>query len=185
MIFNIIKEFKSKIVSPFHFKMIKGETINILKIYDPINEEFVQISGEGVIEEEITIKPTEQIETDLSKPIKVKVKRLSGSVAPKKNRSGGYDLLSPINGELNPLEVTPIDLKLMFEIPDGFEGVITSSSDIADKFGVIIADTEKIINPSDNSSVKVSLNNLSNDPYKIKKNRKIAEFKIRDKKEIN
>lgn len=184
MNFKILEKFKIKFINPFPFEMKKEGEVSITKIYDPINEEFVKISGISEITEPIEIKTLDLIKTDMSAPISVGVNRFSRSVAPRKNRNGGFDILSPVNGELNPLEITPIDSRISFIIPEGFEGIIKSDPDISSRFAVVVSDSPRVINKDDKKSIVINLNNISNDPYKIKKGRKIAEFEIRDKKEI-
>ncbi|MDM8334904.1 dUTP diphosphatase [Wolbachia pipientis] len=117
--------------------------------------------------------------------IKVEIKKLShGEGLPlpcyATTQSAGMDLYAALNdfAVLNPLERLLIPTGIVIAIPNGFEGQIRPRSGLAAKHGITILNSPGTIDSDYRGEVKVCLINLSNQPYKIKREDRIAQILI-------
>jgi len=120
------------------------------------------------------------------KKITLKVKFLKGKnqaqALPSKatKSSAGFDLLASND---KPITIPPgkraiIPTGIAIELPKGYEAQIRPRSGLALNYGVTILNTPGTIDPDYRGEIKIILINLSDEPFTIKKQDRIAQMII-------
>ena len=119
--------------------------------------------------------------------IKVKIQKISDVPTPRYAHKGdsGVDLHAAENYVLKPMERKLIGTGLKLEIPYGYEGQVRPKSGLALNHGISHANAVGTIDSSYRGEIKVPLNNLSNESYKIEKGKKIAQLIFAKVEEID
>lgn len=92
--------------------------------------------------------------------------------------AAGMDLHSTEEKTLQPLERALIDTGLRVAIPKGHEGQIRPRSGTAWKHGITVLNSPGTIDADYRGPLKVMLVNLSNEPYTITVNERIAQMVV-------
>ena len=110
--------------------------------------------------------------------IKVKMQKISNVPSPSYAHKGdsGVDLYAAEDYILKPMERKLIATGIKLEIPYGYEGQIRPKSGLALNHGISHANAVGTIDSSYRGEIKVPLINLSDNPYKIEKGKKIAQL---------
>lgn len=115
--------------------------------------------------------------------IKLKIIKLEHNIslpAYQTEGSSGMDLAAAINEEitLNPLERKLIPTGIKIELPKGYEAQIRARSGLSIKHGITLINAVGTIDEDYRGEICVGLVNLSNEPYTIKPNDRIAQMVI-------
>jgi dUTP pyrophosphatase len=123
----------------------------------------------------------------------VKVKRLGETKLPSYAHEGdaGMDFYSTEDYVLKPGERHSFETKIAMEIPHGYVGLVWDKSGISRKQGIKILGG--VVDSTYRGEIVMSLVNLGQDPYVVKKGDKIAQMliqpvehvKIEEVKELN
>ena len=109
----------------------------------------------------------------------VKIKRLDPAAQMPRyeypDDSGG-DLYAVADCTLGPFERKTIPTGLCAEVPPGFELQVRPKSGLALEKGITVLNSPGTIDAGYRGEIKVLLINLSSEPYRIKKGRKIAQI---------
>lgn len=111
-------------------------------------------------------------------PITIKMQKLSNLPTPDYAHKGdsGVDLYAAADYLLAPMERKLIPTGLRLEIPHGYEGQVRPKSGLALNHGISHANAVGTIDSSYRGEIKVPLINLSNNPYRIEKGKKIGQL---------
>ncbi|MFQ5605427.1 MAG: dUTP diphosphatase [bacterium] len=90
----------------------------------------------------------------------------------------GADLFSVEETTLAPMQRKAVGTGLCAEVPHGFELQVRPKSGLALKYGLTVLNTPGTIDFGYRGEIKVILINLSDQPYKIEKNQKIAQLVV-------
>ena len=115
--------------------------------------------------------------------MKMKIIRLPhNKILPEYKTSGasGMDLAAAIdkNIELKPLERALIPTGIKIELPAGFEAQIRARSGLSIKHGISLINAVGTIDEDYRGEICVGVVNLSNEPYTINPNDRIAQMVI-------
>lgn len=94
--------------------------------------------------------------------------------------SSGMDVSAAISEpiELKPLERKLIPTGIKIELPNGYEAQIRARSGLSVKHGITLINGIGTIDADYRGEIKVGLVNLSNEPYTINPNDRIAQMVI-------
>lgn len=108
------------------------------------------------------------------------VKALKDSLIPQyqSNLAAGCDLVANIDKNiiLNSLQTIIVPTGLTIAIPPGFEGQVRSRSGLAAKNQIVVLNSPGTIDADYRGEIKVILINLSNQPFTIEPNMRIAQL---------
>lgn len=90
-------------------------------------------------------------------------------------QAAGWDLFSVTDITLKPKTVIPVDTGIAFAFPEGYYGRVTGRSGFALK-QIVVGAGAGVIDPDYRGSVKVILNNQSDEAYEIKYGDRIAQI---------
>lgn len=114
--------------------------------------------------------------------MKVKIINRSGYALPAYETplSAGMDLRNTLEEEvtLQSLERRLFPTGLFMELPAGYEAQIRPRSGLAYKYGLSIVNSPGTIDADYRGEIKVLLINLSNEPYTVKPNERIAQMVV-------
>lgn len=119
------------------------------------------------------------IETDTTKPTKVKIKVLNeDAIIPTKGseKAAGYDLYSTKNETIMPHETVKIGTGLAIQPPKGYFGAIFARSGLSTKFGVRPGNCVGCCDEDYTGEYIVALHNDSCDIVSIKEGDRIAQL---------
>ncbi len=109
----------------------------------------------------------------------IKIKKLTPDALPPKYAlpgDAGMDIFSNQEVILEPNQRRLVSTGIAMQIPPDYVGLVWDKSGIAAKHG--IKTMAGVIDSSYRGEIKILLCNLSNQPYKIEKNNKIAQILI-------
>ena len=114
---------------------------------------------------------------------KIKIKRLNGNAKiPHRGSEGaaGYDLYACINEPyiIAPHTTKKVETGLSIEIPHGYFGAIFARSGLATKEGIRPANCTGVCDEDYRGEVCVPIVNVSNEPYTIQPDERIAQMVI-------
>lgn len=94
--------------------------------------------------------------------------------------SAGADLCACIDADtvLNPGERKLIPTGIAIAVPTGYGGFVFARSGLSSKFGISLANCVGVIDSDYRGEVKVSVINLSSEPYTIQNGERIAQLVI-------
>lgn len=114
--------------------------------------------------------------------MKVKIINKSASPSPAyaTELSAGMDVRANITEAitLNPLERAMVPTGLFMALPAGYECQVRPRSGLAAKHGITVLNTPGTIDADYRGEIKVILVNLSNEPFAIEPNERIAQLVI-------
>ena len=110
--------------------------------------------------------------------ITIRMQKISDLPTPNYAHKGdsGVDLYAAVDYLLGPMERKLIPTGLKLEIPRGYEGQVRPKSGLALNHGISHANAVGTIDSSYRGEIKVPLINLSNNPYKIERGKKIGQL---------
>ena len=110
--------------------------------------------------------------------LKVKIKKLNGAKTPFYAHKGdsGVDLYAAEDHLLNPMERKLIATGIKIAVPYGYEAQIRPKSGLALEHGISHANSVGTIDSSYRGEIKIPIINLSDNPYKIEKGKKIGQM---------
>ena len=110
--------------------------------------------------------------------LKIKIKRTSDAKLPSYAHKGdsGVDLHSTEDCTLQPMERKLVGTGIKLEIPYGYETQIRPKSGLAINHGISHANCVGTIDSGYRGEIKVPMINLSKEPYKIEKGKKIGQM---------
>jgi dUTP pyrophosphatase len=114
--------------------------------------------------------------------VTVKVKKLSPEAQIPKTANPGdvaFDLFSIIDYELKPSNRYAIPTGIAVEIPIGYEGQVRPRSGLGLKYGLTVINAPGTIDSGYRGEIRVSLLNLGNESFQVKKGMRIAQLAIR------
>ena len=111
-------------------------------------------------------------------PLTIKMQKVSDVPTPSYAHKGdaGVDLYATEDTILRPMERKLVPTGLRLEIPYGYEGQVRPKSGLAINHGISHANAVGTIDSSYRGEIKVPLFNLSNEPYKVEKGKKIGQI---------
>ena len=110
--------------------------------------------------------------------ITVKVVRGKDGKIPEYAHEGdaGVDLYSCEDVLMEPMKIALIPTGLCLAIPSGYEGQVRPKSGLALNHGIALVNSPGTIDSGYRGEVKIIAINLSNQPYKVEKGKKIAQM---------
>jgi dUTP pyrophosphatase len=114
--------------------------------------------------------------------VTVKVKKLSPEAQIPKTANPGdvaFDLFSIIDYELKPGNRYAIPTGIAVEIPIGYEGQVRPRSGLGLKYGLTVINAPGTIDSGYRGEIRVTLLNLGNEPFQVRKRMRIAQLAIR------
>lgn len=110
--------------------------------------------------------------------LKIKMQKVSDVPTPIYAHKGdsGVDLYAAEDYLLSPMERKLVPTGLKLEIPYGYEGQVRPKSGLALNHGISHVNAVGTIDSSYRGEIKVPLINLSNEPYKVEKGKKIGQI---------
>ena len=111
--------------------------------------------------------------------LRVKIKKLADdAIIPNYAHKGdaGMDIYSVEERVLNPGESVLISTGIAIAIPYGYEAQVRPKSGLAANNGITVLNTPGTIDCHYRGEVKVIMINLGQKPYKVEKNKKIAQL---------
>lgn len=105
--------------------------------------------------------------------------KVEGNIPKKAHDSdAGYDLVSDMDCVIQPRLTALISTGTKLELPPGYEGQVRSRSGLAYRKSVFVLNSPGTIDPDYRGDVGVILQNLSTEPFVIKKGDRIAQLVI-------
>lgn len=94
--------------------------------------------------------------------------------------SAGMDLHADIESHfvLKPLERVLVPTGIFIELPVGYEAQVRPRSGLATKFGITVINAPGTVDADFRGELKVSLVNLSNEPFEIAPGERIAQMVV-------
>ena len=110
--------------------------------------------------------------------LNVKIKKVADIKTPFYAHKGdsGVDLYAAEEYLLKPMERKLIPTGIKIEIPYGYEAQIRPKSGLAVEHGISHANSVGTIDSSYRGEIKIPMINLSDNPYKIEKGKKIGQM---------
>ena len=110
----------------------------------------------------------------------VKLNHAKGLKLPEYATSGsaGMDLVSAVETEIKPMEISLIPTGLTVAIPEGYEGQIRPRSGMALKHGITLPNSPGTIDSDYRGEIKVIIQNLGTESFVINRGDRIAQFII-------
>ena len=110
--------------------------------------------------------------------LQVKIKKIADVKTPFYVHKGdsGMDLYAAENCSLKPMERKVVPTGIKIAVPIGYEAQIRPKSGLALEHGISHANCVGTIDASYRGEIKIPLINLSDEPYKIEKGKKIAQM---------
>ena len=110
--------------------------------------------------------------------LQVKIKKIADVKTPFYVHKGdsGMDLYAAENCSLKPMERKVVPTGIKIAVPIGYEAQIRPKSGLALEHGISHANCVGTIDASYRGEIKIPLINLSDEPYKMEKGKKIAQM---------
>jgi len=110
--------------------------------------------------------------------IKVEIKKIKETQTPSYAHEGdsGVDLYSAEDYSLKPMERVLVSTGIKIAVPLGYEAQVRPKSGLALKHGITVLNTPGTVDSGYRGEIGVIVINLSNEPYEIKKGKKIAQM---------